>query len=227
VERISAITKDQPSPPKCAKERLRYPAHGDVIIVRYADDFVLGFQYHEEAERFLIMLQERFAKFGLSLHPGKTRLIEFGRYAPEHRSRRGQGKPETFDFLGFTHICARPQRGGFIVKRKTASKRLRAKLKAVKSVLLRTRHRPVQETGAWLRAVVQGYFNYHAIPGNGSSLDTFQTQVRRAWLRGLRRRSQRSRLTWNRFQRFAIFWIPQPRILHPYPNVCFDAKHPR
>jgi len=113
------------------------------------------------------------------------------------------------------------------VKRKTVSKRLRAKLKAVKAVLLRTRHRPVQETGAWLRAVVQGYFNYHAIPGNGSSLDTFQTQVRRAWLRALRRRSQRSRLTWKRFQRFAIFWIPQPRILHPYPNVRFDAKHPR
>lgn len=202
-------------------------ARGDVIIVRYADDFALGFQYHEEAERFLKDLQERFARFSLTLHPDKTRLIEFGRFAVENRKRRGKGKPETFDFLGFTHMCAKTQQGRFIVKRKTISKRLRTKLKEVRDVLMRSRHQPVQETGVWLRAVVQGYFNYHAIPGNMESLEAFRTQVTRTWYRALRRRSQRTRMNWDRFQRLVNLWIPRPRILHPHPNDRFYAKHPR
>jgi len=202
-------------------------ARGDVIVVRYADDFVLGFQNHDEAVQFLEDLRERLEKFGLALHPDKTRLIEFGRFAAENRKKRRQGKPETFDFLGFTHMCAKTQTGRFIVKRKTISKRLRAKLKEVKTALMRTRHQSVGETGVWLRAVVQGYFNYHAIPGNMECLEAFRTQIIRAWYRALRRRSQRTRLNWERFRRFVDLWIPRPRIRHPYPNDRFYAKHPR
>jgi len=203
-------------------------ARGDVFIVRYADDFVMGFQHRHEAERFLNDLRERFAAFGLALHPDKTRLIEFGRFAAENRKRRGERKPETFDFLGFTHICgAKHWSGGFIVKRQTIAKRLRAKLQEVKATLMRCRHQPVPQQGRWLRGVVQGYLNYHAIPGNMAALEAFRTQAVRHWLFALRRRSQRHRLPWKRFARLVDRWIPTPAILHPYPNDRFYAKHPR
>jgi group II intron reverse transcriptase/maturase len=203
-------------------------ACGDVVIVRYADDFVMGFQHRHEAERFLKDLRERLAKFGLALHPDKTRLIEFGRFAARDRSTRGENKPETFDFLGFTHICGKKHRNeGFTVKRKTMAKRLRAKLREVKAALMRGRHAPVPQQGQWLRSVVQGYLNYHAIPGNTAALQAFHTEALRHWHFALRRRSQRNRMPWKRFSRIANRWIPRPKILHPYPNVRFYAKHPR
>jgi group II intron reverse transcriptase/maturase len=203
-------------------------ARGDVVIVRYADDFVMGFQHRDEAERFLKDLRERFAKFGLALHPDKTRLIEFGRFATENRDRRGESKPETFDFLGFTHICGKKHwSGGFIVKRQTVAKRLRAKLQEVKAALMRGRHAPIPQQGQRLRSVVQGYLNYHAIPGNMAALEAFRTEAVHHWLFALRRRSQRSRLPWERFSKIADRWIPKPKILHPYPNDRFFAKHPR
>ncbi len=202
-------------------------AKGDVIIVRYADDFVMGFQQRTEAERFLKELGERMQKFGLELHPDKTRLIEFGRYAAERRAERGAGKPETFNFLGFTHRCGKTRRGRFAVRRETMAKRLRAKLQAVKADLQRRRHEPVAQQGAWLGAVVQGYFNYHAIPGNYEALQQFRTQVEWLWHRSLQRRSQKAHLTWGRFVATADRWLPKPCIRHPYPEVRFDAKHPR
>lgn len=203
-------------------------ATGDMIVVRYADDFVVGFQHRREAERFLTELGERFQKFGLALHPEKTRLIEFGRFAAENRRTRGEGKPETFGFLGFTHICGRKHWSGrFIVRRETATKRLRAKLSEVKQELTLRRHEPIPTQGQWLRGVVQGYFNYHGIPGNMAALEAFRTETVRGWLRALRRRGQRRRLTWERFRRHVDHWLPHPKILHPYPNVRFYAKHPR
>jgi RNA-directed DNA polymerase len=207
--------------------RTKY-ATGDMIVVRYADDFVVGFQHRREAERFLRELGERFEKFGLALHPEKTRLIEFGRFAAENRRKRGDRKPETFVFLGFTHISGRMfKRPGFIVKRETATKRLRAKLKEVKQELTRRRHEPIPRQGKWLRGVVQGYFNYHGVSGNIAALDAFQAETTRYWLRALRRRSQRHRMPWRRFRRHVDRWIPHPKILHPYPDVRFDAKHPK
>lgn len=203
-------------------------ARGDVIVVRYADDFVLGFQHRHEAERFLRELRERMLKFGLALHPEKTRLIEFGRFAARDRQQRREGKPEVFDFLGITHICGKKREGGgFTVKRKTASKRLRARLQAVKQALLRKRHEPVPQQGAWLRGVLNGYFAYHAIPGNFAALEAFRTQTARHWLHALRRRSQRHRLPWVRFSKLVARWLPKARILHPYPNERFYAKHPK
>lgn len=202
-------------------------AQGDVIVVRYADDVVMGFQYRQEAERFLREYQERLKKFGLALHPDKTRLIEFGRFAAETRRKRGQGKPETFDFLGLTHMCGTKRGGGFALKRKTMAKRLRTKLQKVKETLMRHRHKPVAEQGGWLRGVVQGYFNYHAIPGNRNVLDVFRVQVLQHWLRALRRRSQKSRMNWKRFGKLVERWIPRPRTLHPYPSGRFYALHPR
>ena len=195
-------------------------ARGDVIVVRYADDVVMGFQHRAEAERFLTELRNRVAEYGLELHQGKTRLIEFGRFAVSNRAERGEGKPETFAFLGFTHICAkRRSDGGFTVLRKTIGRRLREKAKAVRQTLLRHRHQPVPEQGRWLRSVVQGFFNYHAVPGNGRALKGFRTSVNRAWLRALRRRSQKGlRLNWQRMKRLIATWIPPARVLHPYPN---------
>jgi len=195
-------------------------AGGDVIAVRYADDAVMGFQHRGDAERLLVALRERLASYGLELHPDKTRLIEFGRFAKANRAQRGAGKPETFDFLGFTHICGeRRSDGGFTVQRKTMASRLRAKAHEVRETLLRRRHRPVPELGRWLRSVVQGFFNYHAVPGNLSALKTFRTLINRAWLRALRRRSQTGRmLTWSRIQQLIQTWIPSAKILHPYPN---------
>jgi RNA-directed DNA polymerase len=206
----------------------RKNAQGDMIVVRYADDAVLGFEHRKEAEAFLEQLRERMQKFGLELHSEKTRLIEFGRFAESNRKRRGEGKPETFDFLGFTHICGKTRKGGwFTVRRQTVKKRLRGKLQAVRQELRKRWHERIAETGGWLRSVVQGYFNYHAVPGNFASLQTFRREVARAWLEALRRRSQRDRLPWERFRSIIDRYLPLPRILHPEPGARFDAMHPR
>lgn len=202
-------------------------ARGDVMIVRYADDAVLGFEHREEAERFLEQLQERLRKFGLELHPQKTRLIEFGRYAAERREKRGAGKPETFNFLGFTHICGRNHKtGNFTVQRKTIGKRMAAKLKDLKAKLRQRMQDRLPGTVRWLQQVVSGYFQYHAIPGNGARMEAFLREVRHIWLRTLRRRSQRSRITWGRFRTSLGSLLPPVQILQPYPDVRFDAKHP-
>ena len=203
------------------------PARGDVILVRYADDAVLGFQHREEAEQFLEQLRERLRKFGLELHPDKTRLIEFGRYAAERRKKRGEGKPETFNFLGFTHICGtNHQTGNFAVHRKTIGKRMAAKLKEIRAELRRRMHGRVSGTVKWLQQVVRGYFQYHAIPGNWARMKAFRNDVLRIWFQALRRRSQRSRLSWDRFRERLGVLLPPVQILQPYPDVRFDAKHP-
>ena len=208
--------------------RKRY-ARGEVYIVRYADDFVMGFQYRDDAEAFQHALGQRMQKFGLELNEEKTRLIEFGRYARDNRAKRGEGKPETFEFLGFTHICARRRKDGrFVVRRKTIAKRLRTKVKSVARELKRRRHDPVPEQGRWVQSVVRGYFNYHAVPGNCQALGRFRKQVIRAWLRALRRRSHKARcLTWARMQKLEATWIPRARILHPYPNQRLCVTNPR
>lgn len=203
--------------------RRRY-AHGDVIIVRFADDFVVGFEYQEDARRFLDDLRERFAKFGLELHPDKTRLIEFGRYAARARAARGVGKPETFDFLGFTHICGKTKTGRFWLKRKTISKRMRAKLAEVKDHLQRCRHLPLPEQGRWLGSVIRGHLAYYAVPGNTDTVAALRTQATRHWYKALRRRSQRTRLNWTRMNRLATRWLPPARMKHPFPSVRFDAR---
>ncbi len=204
-------------------------ARGEVYIVRYADDFVMGFQYRQDAEAFQQALERRMRKFGLELNTEKTRLIEFGRLAMDDRAKRGEGKPETFEFLGFTHICAKRRKDGrFTVRRKTIAKRLRKKIEAVTVELKRRRHDPVPEQGRWVRSVVRGYLNYYAVPGNYPALNQFRKQVARAWMRALWRRSQKARrLTWARMQRLLERWLPQPRILHPYPNQRFCVTHPR
>jgi RNA-directed DNA polymerase len=202
-------------------------ARGDMIVVRYADDFVLGFQHREEAERLLGALRARLERFGLDLHPDKTRLLEFGRFADPNRRARGEGRPATFDFLGFTHRCAKTRRGCFTVGRQTIGKRLRATLRKIKERLHRIRHWSIPEQGRWLRSVVRGWLQYHAIPGNFARLKAFRNMVDRYWLRALRRRSQRSRMTWERFRRACARWLPKPSVLHPWPNVRFDAKYPR
>jgi hypothetical protein len=203
-------------------------ATGDVIVVRSADDFVIGFQHRSDAERCLGQLRERLRQFGLELHPEKTRLLEFGRYAAERRANRGQGKPETFDFLGFTHICGKTRKGAFTIQRKSIAKKMRAKLQEVKAELAKRLHVKLSETGRWLRSVVQGWFNYHAIPGNFPSLDQFRTEVQQLWRRAVRRRSQRGRRwNWTRLKTLFTRWLPKPRILHPYPNQRFAVTHPR
>jgi RNA-directed DNA polymerase len=202
----------------------RHHADGDVIIVRFADDFIVGFQYEEDARRFLDELRERFARFGLELHPDKTRLIEFGRRAAIDRRRRGLGKPETFDFLGFTHICARARSGRFWVRRITIAKRMRAKLAEVKTQLRRRMHDPIPVQGRWLTQVLQGHVAYYAVPGNSNAVSAFRYQVSLHWRRTLRRRSQRGRITWARMGRYATRWLPQVRVMHPYPNVRFAAR---
>jgi RNA-directed DNA polymerase len=197
---------------------------GDVIIVRYADDLVAGFQHQADAELFLRELRERLAKFGLEVHPDKTRLIEFGRFAASDRRRRGEGKPETFTFLGFTHYCGTNSHGHFVVWRRTAAKRMRAKLLAVKQELRQRMHAPVALVGAWLQRVMTGYYRYHAVPGNLPVLFRFRRRVCRHWRQVLRRRSQRRKPDWSRLQPIFARWIPVPRTLHPYPDDRFDAR---
>jgi len=212
-----------------ATEWRKSKASGEVIIVRYADDFVMGFQYKREAESFLEEMKKRFAEYGLEIHSEKTRLIEFGRFAEANRAERGEGKPETFDFLGFTHICSRTRKGNrFTIRRKTIAKRLRAKLKAVREKLMRRRHEPVPALGKWLRSVVQGHLNYFAVPGNKKAIDAYRTEINRAWLAALRRRSQKTRnLTWDRMKRLIKTWIPTARIQHPYPTQRLYVNYPR
>ena len=201
-------------------------ARGDVIIVRYADDAVLGFEHRAEAERFLEELRERLGKFGLELHPEKTRLIEFGRYAAAHRKQRGEGKPETFNFLGFTHICGTyHQTGNFTVRRKTMGKRLAAKLKEIGAQLHRRMHAGLPQTREWLRQVVRGYFQYHAVPGNWRQLQAFRAEVVHHWCRSLRRRSQRSRQSWFELRDRLSALLPPVQILQPYPDRRFDANY--
>lgn len=201
---------------------------GDVIVVRYADDIVMGFQHRQDAEACLAAWQTRLGRFGLALHPEKTRLLEFGREAVERRKKRGEGKPETFDFLGFTHLCGKSRKGGrFFVRRQSIQKRLRAKLQQVKMRLQRRRHDPLASVGEWLHRVVQGWYNYHAVPCNWSRLQQFRSQVIWLWFRALRRRGSRRPLTWVRFRPLIDYWIPRPKILHPWPSVRFAASHPR
>jgi len=202
-------------------------AKGDVIVVRYADDLVLGFQYRTEAERFLREFRERLAKFGLELHADKTRLIEFGRFAARDRKQRGEGKPETFMFLGFTHYCGqRNSNGAFIVWRITAKRRMAAKLKAIKAELQRRKHHRTTEVGAWLRKVVLGYYQYHAVPGNSTQLRIFARRVCWLWRTVLVRRSQRAQVGWDRLYPLLSRWIPRPHVLHPYPMARFAVTHP-
>jgi RNA-directed DNA polymerase len=202
----------------------RHHARGDVMIVRFADDFTMGFEYQEDARWFLAELRERFAKFGLELHPDKTRLIEFGRFAAENRQARGLGKPETFDFLGFTHICARMRDGRFWVRRITVAKRMRSKLREVKDQLKRRRHQPIPEQGRWLASVVRGHRAYYAVPGNRVAVAAFRTQVTRLWHKALERRSQRTRITWKRMNRLETRWLPPARVVHPFPDVRFRVR---
>lgn len=201
-------------------------ARGDVIVVRYADDLVVGFEHRKEAERFLKEFGERLAKFGLELHPEKTRLIEFGRYAEANRKARGEGDPETFAFLGFTHRCGTGRQGQFVIWRQSERKRIEVKLQEVKQTLRARMHEPVAQVGEWLSRVLRGFYNYHGVPGNRASLNRFRERAMGYWWRVLIRRSQRGRLTSVRMQELAARYIPLPRILHPYPQERFDAKHP-
>jgi group II intron reverse transcriptase/maturase len=205
----------------------RKQCRGDVVIVRYADDFVIGFESHSEATACVEELHSRFAKFGLKLHRGKTRLIEFGKYAIERRNRNGEGRPETFDFLGFTHQCAQTKKHGwFTIHRHSIAKRMRAKLHEIKAKLQKRKHRPIGETGRWLRRVVQGWLNYHAVPSNSQRLCRFVDEITRLWLAVIRRRSQRGNRgwTWVRMQRLARLHLPRPRVTHPFPNKRFYAR---
>jgi group II intron reverse transcriptase/maturase len=205
----------------------RKVAKGDVIIARYADDLVMGFQHRADAVRFLEQFKERLAKFGLELHPQKTRLIEFGRYAAHKRKQWGKGKPETFTFLGFTHYCGRRHKTDtFTVWRITSKQRMVAKLKTIKVELLRRKHDRISQVGGWLRKVVTGYYQYHAVPGNIDQLRTFRQRVNRLWRNVLVRRSQRARKKWELLTPVFDRWIPTPRILHPYPHARFYATHP-
>ena len=207
-----------------ARQWRRRHAHGAMIVVRFADDFVCGFEHEGDAQQFLSDLRERFSKFGLALHPDKTRLIEFGRNAARNRAARGVGKPETFDYLGFTHYCGKRRTGRFWLKRKTIAKRMRAKLAEVKDQLRRRRHLPIPVEGQWLGSVVRGHLAYYAVPGNTDAVAAFRTQVTRHWLKSLRRRSQRHRLNWERMNRIATRWLPPAKVQHPFPNVRFDAR---
>ena len=202
----------------------RKDAKGDVIVVRYADDSVVGFEDKAQAVQFLGALKVRLAEFGLTLNETKTRVLQFGRFAAAQRRRAGQRRPETFDFLGFTHICATKRANGrFTVKRLTSTKRMRATLVALRQTLNRRRHEPIPVIGKWLRRVVQGYLNYHAVPGNVNRLSRFRREVCRGWLHALRRRGQHGRMPWDRFQRHIDRYIPRVRVLHPYPNERFAS----
>jgi len=205
----------------------RREATGEMIIVRYADDFIIGFQHEADAQRLLDAMRERLREFSLTLHPEKTRLIEFGRFAAENRKRRGLGKPETFDFLGFTFICGKSRRGKFQLIRKTRRDRMRTKLREIKRELRLRMHEPIPKQGKWLANVVGGYFNYHAVPTNRRALMAFRFFVTELWRRTLRRRGQKDGMTWQRMTRLAADWLPPPRVLHPWPTARFAVTHPR
>jgi RNA-directed DNA polymerase len=205
----------------------RHEATGDMIIVRYADDFIVGFEHEADARRFLDAMCERLGKFALSLHSEKTRLIEFGRHAAENRKRRGLGKPETFNFLGFTFMGGKSKRGKFLVWRKSRKDRMRAKVREVKTELQRRMHQSIPEQGKWLKQVVAGYFNYHAVPTNSRALVAFRTEVVKRWQRVLSRRSQTGGVSWERMTQLAAHWLPMPHIRHPWPGQRFAVTHPR
>lgn len=205
----------------------RREATGDMIIVRYADDLVAGFELEADAKRFLDALRARFEEFALSLHPEKTRIIEFGPHAATDRERRGLGKPETFNFLGFTHICGKTRAGKFLVKRKSRRDRVRTKLKDIKAKLRRRMHQPTPEIGRWLGQVVRGFFNYHAVPTNFTTLAMFRRHVAKLWFRTLRRRGNRDHTTWATMEKLTGDFFPKPKILHPWPGQRFAVKHPR
>jgi RNA-directed DNA polymerase len=205
----------------------RREATGDMIIVRYADDIVVGFEHEADARCFWDAMRDRLREFSLSLHPEKTRLIEFGRYAAERRAKRGLGKPESFTFLGFTFICGKTRQGKFLLCRKTRRDRMMAKLLEIKEELRRRMHQTIPQQGAWLRQIMTGFFNYHAVPTNSAALSAFRYHTTVLWLRALRRRSQRDRMTWARMAKIAADWLPKPRILHPWPSKRFAVKNPR
>jgi group II intron reverse transcriptase/maturase len=205
----------------------RREATGDMIVVRYADDIIVGFEHVTDAQNFRDAMRARLEELSLSLHPEKTRLIEFGRHAAARRAQRGLGKPETFDFLGFTFVCGKSRRGRFLIYRKTRRDRMRAKLREIKEELRRRRHQPLPVQGRWLRQVVRGFFAYHAVPTNSRALGAFRYHVTNLWRRTLRRRSQKDRTTWARITKLADDWLPRPRILHPWPSQRFAVKHPR
>ena len=205
----------------------RKAASGEMVIVRYADDLVVGFEQREDAEQFLSGFRKRLAEFALELHPEKTRLIEFGRYAQANRQQRGEGKPETFTFLGFTHYCAKTKKGLFGTRRETIPQRMRTTLGAIKAKLRQRMHEPVHVVGAWLKSVVTGYYQYHAVPENLRAMSRFRERLCDMWRAMLGRRSQRSRPGWKRIRPTFERWLPRPIVLHPYPNVRFDATHPR
>ena len=205
----------------------RREARGDMIFVRYADDFIVGFQHESDARRFLDEMRERLREFALSLHPEKTRLIEFGRFAAERRKRRELGKPETFNFLGFTFICGKTRAGKFQIKRKTRRDRMRAKLKMIKEEMWWRMHQPIPAQGKWLWYVVNGYFNYHAVPTNARALHVFRHHITDLWRCMLRQRSQKDGMTWARMTQLVDDWLPKPIILHPWPSVRFAVTHPR
>ena len=202
-------------------------AQGNVIILRYADDLVVGFQYEADARRFWEALRQRFEEFSLALHPDKTRLLEFGRFAAANRQKKGLGKPETFTFLGFTFICGKSRQGHFLIHRKTRRDRMMRKLLEIKEQLRKRMHEPIPEQGRWLGQVVRGFFAYHAVPTNGRALRAFRYHVTNLWRRALLRRSQRHRMTWERIAKIADAWLPKPRILHPWPSQRFAVTHPR
>jgi RNA-directed DNA polymerase len=205
----------------------RNEATGDMIIVRYADDFIVGFQHEGDARRFLDELRNRLEEYALSLHPEKTRLIEFGRFAAENRKRRGLGKPETFNFLGFTFICGKSRRGKFLIQRKTRRDRMRSKLKEIKQALRRRMHQDIPAQGKWLVQVVRGYFNYHAVPTNRHTLVVFRDEVTQAWRRTLSRRSQKGHIAWEQMKSIAEAWLPKPKVLYLWPRQRFVVTHPR
>jgi hypothetical protein len=198
-----------------------------MVIVRYADDFVVGFEYESDARHFWDALRARLGEFALALHPDKTRLIGFGRYAADRRAKAGFGKPETFKFLGFVFICGKSRRGKFLVHRKSRRDRMRAKLAEVKKELRKRMHQPIPEQGRWLAQVVRGYLAYHAVPTNGLRISAFRYHAIKYWLRTLRRRSQKDHCGWDRITRLADAFLPQPRTLHPLPNVRFAVRHSR
>ena len=198
-----------------------------MIVVRYADDTIVGFQFEADAHRFLDMMRARFEEFSLKLHPEKTKLIEFGRFAAQNRARQGLGRPETFTFLGFTFICSSTRKGAFQIKRRTRADRMQAKLKEIKEELRKRINWSIPDLGKWLRQVVSGFFAYHAVPTNWKALSAFRYHIVKLWKRSLERRSQKAAILWKRMSRLADDWLPKPKILHPWPSQRYSVKHPR